>query len=664
MILTNIAQQSQLGFTATIYSREPELTFASGRPRFDMFQFDRGWTNNSTQTAIVSNEFVNALTANYPEFSSKYSIPQFVAAILSARKSFGQGADAVGNFSYIPSGGETANYNSRGLPLINETSVRLEAATDGTNQTAVLEVAAELIFLAAPDESTAPEYSLFDKLGVLGSTYETNRAKYSAKVTFSPPLTFGTNIVTNMPLMPTTNWFTNSKGWTDCMKIYDQNLTGCFAILRGGLTNTTTNLPASSATNLAWQLPQNIVATISYSGSNNVYQSVSTGISPAHAGQTNLITSTNSTRELVFHIVTLPQGGQGVRGDPRMGLHELTILRAPATTNNVPLALLPASNSNTNVSLGSLNNTWAPGAFDGDPLSPDITPPYTVFESDRGIRYYHPTYFSSSGMLGEIPITTFKSGHHLAWSTPRFWGDGRTNMGGIEYPPDWLMLDCVHTAMFPPDSGRVFTGASNGFLSFGRVNINGLKSFFQIQKGSATQADSIIDSAIIGVNTKDFRDYDTNNRPTNQGADWLTITASDTNRKFLLTYITNQIVNSNRIYLTPFEFTAEIAGNTNISGVTNWMSYTPGSTNVSDRRIESLVRGLQQRVTTHGNQFSIFSLGQALQVVNGKTNVVGEAYLQAVYERAPVHDATTGAITNSPTGAPPMRQLYLRELRY
>jgi hypothetical protein len=77
------------------------------------------------------------------------------------------------------------------------------------------------------------------------------------------------------------------------------------------------------------------------------------------------------------------------------------------------------------------------------------------------------------------------------------------------------------------------------------------------------------------------------------------------------------------------------------------------------------VRALQQRVTTHGNQFSIFSLAQALQVVNGKTNVVGESYIQAVYERAPKHNETTGAITNgAANGAPPMRQLYLRELRY
>jgi hypothetical protein len=89
------------------------------------------------------------------------------------------------------------------------------------------------------------------------------------------------------------------------------------------------------------------------------------------------------------------------------------------------------------------------------------------------------------------------------------------------------------------------------------------------------------------------------------------------------------------------------------------------ATNTTDRRIEGIVRSLVQKLTTHGNQFSIFSLGQALQVVNGKTNVVGESYMQAVYERAPHYNESTGAITNgAASGAPPMRQLYLRELRY
>ena len=126
-------------------------------------------------------------------------------------------------------------------------------------------------------------------------------------------------------------------------------------------------------------------------------------------------------------------------------------------------------------------------------------------------------------------------------------------------------------------------------------------------------------------------------------------------------------------YTTHFEFLAELAA-TNLQYTPDWWEAPDtnnsshsiyAATNTTDRRIEGVVRSLVQKFTTHGNQFSIFSLGQALQVVNGKTNVVGESYMQAVYERAPQYNEATGAITNgATTGAPPMRQLYLRELKY
>ena len=134
---------------------------------------------------------------------------------------------------------------------------------------------------------------------------------------------------------------------------------------------------------------------------------------------------------------------------------------------------------------------------------------------------------------------------------------------------------------------------------------------------------------------------------------------------------------ANNPYTTHFEFLAELAA-TNMNGSpATWSGWWPApvntnaggsiytATNTTDRRIEGIVRSLVQKFTTHGNQFSIFSLGQALQVVNGKTNVVGESYMQSVYERAPQYNEATGAITNgATTGAPPMRQLYLRELKY
>jgi hypothetical protein len=178
-------------------------------------------------------------------------------------------------------------------------------------------------------------------------------------------------------------------------------------------------------------------------------------------------------------------------------------------------------NSNPNATIGSLNttNSWQPGKFEGEPLSGDITPPETFFATDRGPfhgqefgdSYLNGPWFPSSGHLGEIPITTFKNGTHLAWSTPKLWGDGRTNMGdGQTYPPDWFMLDCVHTAMFPPNTNRIFTDYStNSFVSYGRLNMNGLKSFFLTPRGSPDRSDTIFDSALIGLYLKDFRDDST-----------------------------------------------------------------------------------------------------------------------------------------------------------
>jgi hypothetical protein len=150
-------------------------------------------------------------------------------------------------------------------------------------------------------------------------------------------------------------------------------------------------------------------------------------------------------------------------------------------------------------------------------------------------------------------------------------------------------------------------------------------------------------------------------------------------RTNLINYINNESLTrgaSNKPFLTGFEFAAHLAGNTNfprnVSG-DNWIwnFYNPNETNftnsTTDYRIESMVRSLQQRVTSRGFQFSVFSLGQSVQVVQSgstyKTNVIGESYFQAVWERAPKH-SLDGTISNASSGgAPPLRLLYMRELR-
>jgi hypothetical protein len=294
-------------------------------------------------------------------------------------------------------------------------------------------------------------------------------------------------------------------------------------------------------------------------------------------------------------------------------------------------------------------------------------------------------FLQTAADIGEIPITTFKSGNHLAWSTPKLWGDGRTNLrDGVDYPPDWVMLDCIHSvylsARKPND--RLFSFSSSNatenleHLNHGRLNINGMKSYFQIPSGSIRKADTLVDSILIGASTKHFVADQTGGGDANRAKSTETISEGSSSRTNVLNFIQNNVRSSNFAntpFVSPFEFLAFFAGNTNSLLTTNswWMSYTAGSETTSDRRIESIVRSLFQKVTTRGWQYSVYSLGQALQVVENprgsgqySTNVVGEAYMQAVLERAPKHNVETGDIENaSPGGAPPLRLLYLREIR-
>jgi len=237
-------------------------------------------------------------------------------------------------------------------------------------------------------------------------------------------------------------------------------------------------------------------------------------------------------------------------------------------------------------------------------------------------------------------------------------------------------LDAFHMAAYPAEP-ETAPADERTFSSYGRVNINAAKPFFQVARNSKTQSDTIIDSVTVKAQTIDFREPNpitSLNIPFRNVPFGNESTNATNHRGLLLSRIlqmSSDRNSTNNPYTTHFEFLAELAA-TNLQYSPDWWmapNTNTGSiytaTNTTDRRIEGIVRSLNQKLTTRGNQFSIFSLAQVLQVTSsGQTNVVGESYLQAVYERAPEYDESTGAITNSPTGAPPMRQLYLRELRY
>jgi len=667
--VTNVIQQSQLGFTATVFSREPEITYATGRPRFDLFNFTMNWANNPTRMTEAETGLLNSFNLNYPEFSTKYSLPQFIAAVRAYRTRLGNGIAAATNFPYSPSGEETPNFNARSMPLLNEVELKLESRINGNTNISTISANVELIFLFKAFGSTASVNSIMDELHMTGGAFSAGLTNYSIELKFDPKLEFGdntiTNSYTNMVLYPDpARWFSNSSD-SNSLKANDINLSGMFAIFTNRFQNSFTN-----CSTIFWKAPSSVTTIISYgnSSSNRVsYQQVTSTYSLNTTTQSNQITSSNNV--YLFHWNSFPRPDQGVRGDPRLGLHQVEFKSEPGQINGFT--------NHLQSSTGNLNtNSWQPGNFATQAFSPDITPPETFFVVDKGPfygqqhgdSYLHGPWFPSSGHLGEIPITTSKNGTNLAWSTPRFWGDGRTNMGdGRTSTPDWFMLDCVHTAMFPPNTNRLFTTYNtNSFVSHGRLNINSLKSYFQTPRGSADRSDTIFDSALIGLYLKDFRDSSIGL------SGWKTITKSETSRTNLLNYINKEALRRGSLddpFLTGFDFTAHLAGNTNptLTSVKDWEFYTPGKTTTTDSRIESLVRSLQQRVTSRGFQFSVFSLGQSVQVVPSgstyTTNVIGESFFQAVWERAPKHNLD-GTISNASSGgAPPLRLLYLRELR-
>ena len=684
-ILTTLAQQSSLGFTATIYSKEDERSYATGKRRYDLLNIYPA-TNYPGAPTNTINEVLQAIsdnypgTNNYPSFNSKYDMNSFAANLYTAVQHPGLDNNAKGlePARLMPS---SAIY-TRALPLVNEVTLRVEVANNswaGTNvvppgtNTISFYTDVELIVLSTVQTSTDYRY--------WGGTL-TNAPKFRAEVELPTNSVFSTvftgqftNTIAISP--PSTNWFKSP--------VYDTN--GNFSYFTNGAaigpTNSTlsssnalTLLSATNAltdynTNTVWSYPTNVTVRMYFN--NVLYQSVS--FAPAATTDTAYAPITNTTNT-IYHMVAQPRGDSGFRGDPRFWTYTTNFF-----TNSAVSGPMTNSTNNPDASLGKLNPNWNISGYTNASSSPDLTPPDLFFyEQDRGIPQYAADKawgfgpsLSGVGWLGEIPITTKPgSGDILTWSTPRFWGDGRPFVNGpTEYPPDWLLMDCFHMAAFP--QVPQYSGSTNlVFSSFGKLNINSLKSFFQVARGSPNQSDTILDSVTVDAGTIDFRQGSGSGQSLRY-PDWY-------KRTNFISCVANMVTNrnvTNNPYTTHFNFLADLATNT-MKSPDQWRIWTgwwPAptnatgdiykATNTTDRRIEGIVRSLVHKLTTHGNQFSIFSLGQALQVVNGKTNVTGEAYMQAVYERAPQYNEATGAITNgATTGAPPMRQVYLRELRY
>ena len=428
-IVPTLAQQASLGFTATVYSKEAERTYATGQKRYDLLNIYPSAPQATTIPAIKS-----AITSNYPQFDDKYDLIGFASGLYTSVQSPTNLTDLGTN-----------SFNTRGLPLVNEVTIKASIGrTNGTNIVGVT-YGVELITLSALKALNTAVSSTW-------AYYLNQPTNFRAEIELPAGTSFGTAVPTNAATLSgtTNNWFAYS-GFAGPSNAAFSN---ALAVL--SVTNSVTNVPAPQ-----WTFPSNVVVSVYYK--NTRYQSLS--FAPNAPAAINFSPAANQTN-IVYHMVAQPQSTNGYRGDPRFSKFSASAVSAPATANE----------TNGLASLGALNPNWKVADYPSDANSPDLTPPDIFFSTgDRGLPQYtvdkldgFGLSLSGVGWIGEVPITT-KSGDKLAWSTPRMWGSGRPSVNGTNYPPDWLLFDCFHLAAFnqEPES----PGSTNKvFNSYGKIS--------------------------------------------------------------------------------------------------------------------------------------------------------------------------------------------------
>lgn len=708
--LGTLMKQSEMLFTATVYSSEEERTTRDGRLRANLLD-----ASNTATPAGRKKWFADKLTALFPEFAQKYDIDQFSAAAadfidnnevdspLMAVKGAGDKPDALGLPTPYTSPG-ASSYSAEVAPRLNEIVFQIYYSIAGNDLTIRNVVSLEFVNLyrlstwfryAAPG-GIQPGAAIFPIGLELPSavapfpalpSLRVRKAASDQTVFFDSPA--GGRIITPDHLDKSNKY----KPFTSNLPL-KANLSDSTCVLTYENTKTIT-LPAGAGS-IALNRPETPVATaklkaIVKSGLQWLpYMTVTLATwGPAFGVDPDAASPTSATPWMVPHEDTggekllmeyslEPDKDHGVNGDPRLG-----VFSSAATLTYAAPAPIPATPTH---SLGAINplvfRPTATSAFSGGGdnmnrvFGPGTPTPVGQEGPDGGFGVsdgWRLGFYPMPAMLGDLPVYRYENGNHLSWTTPRLWGTGRTNFNGQVYPPDWWLLDVFSTNWYAKPGGGDNT-------SYGKININTLKSYFntlpdKTVPGGANYertAASIYDSLFLQIPYRDFH----------FGWDpWYAslLIENPEQRKFIVAKLL-EVVNERNSQDKPFASAAEalafIAGPNfspkNLPGAYQagqpiWSWYHPNSdennlvTGNNDRRVEGIVRMLNNRITTKGNQFSIHVVGQALRVLPGKTEpeVLGETCIHTVYERAPEHDET-GAISNGV----PMRQLFFRELRY
>ena len=444
--VASLPQQSELGFTATVYSVEDERSYATGKKRYDLLNI----LPDAPEGSTISN-IKDAITNNYPKFAEKYDLDGYVSAVYSSVQYPGYFSETNSNYQPSRRFGTNKMY-TRGLPLANEVSIKATIQnTNGTNNIDV-EYAIELILLS---QSSAPantnDYANNLKYNLANSIIYPG--KFAVHITVPSGTSFGSPVPGVVTLTGPTNAPNSDRSisnWFGGAPVAEGPTNADFT---SALTTLKTNIPFTNVAAPNWAFPStNIVVSVDFNNVN--YQSFS--FVPAFAPPTTNFAPGGNQTVVVYHLVAQPQGSGGYRGDPRFSVFTNTVFPNPWNSTN--------AQNNPQYSLGHLNTNsadagtnWQIEKYTNAANEPDLVPPDLFFNrSDRGIPQWANNKMwgfgpslSGVGWLGEVPVTT-QTGDILAWSTPRFWGRGRPVINGTNYPPagfswiasTWLLSTC------------------------------------------------------------------------------------------------------------------------------------------------------------------------------------------------------------------------------
>ena len=397
LAVTNLVQQSSLGFTATIYSREEERSYGKGLLRYNLAtNLVRGASSNQIPNLVAT------IASNNPEFTNKYNIPAFANSAFI----FGQWASNTNIYGNSP-------LFVRGMPVINEVSIEAKAWNEnGTNHLAV-NAGVEIVLLYQTQVNLTNTNTVIKTDAVvwgqeLGPPAR-DQLKASLEFAQSPsPVFFGTSL-------PQTNIFTYSDAGSKWFQPYSSP--NGYTFYGPGPTSNVSNgvawmsrlLATTNTTNALGALtsPTNIVIRMEYLGwtyQSNTLSLPLTNLPAPALNQTN-----------IYHFVAQPRGDAGYRGDPRFVNNFVVYDSAVTNTNTSGLYTSLGQQNTLNVKTGaSAGANWRLDDYASDANSPDIV--YSdLLSQDRGLPNitgdpYWESGFASRlvgvGWVGEVPVTT------------------------------------------------------------------------------------------------------------------------------------------------------------------------------------------------------------------------------------------------------------------